>query len=67
MEVRKIRQNLSIPIFGKFLGGIGMEEEILREIMRECENWKERLVVKMFTRLFVKVYKMGITFGFNNK
>ena len=30
-------------------------------------NWKEKILVKIFTRTFMKVYKVGITFGFNNK
>ena len=36
------------------------------EIMEEL-NWKERIVVKLFVKTFEKVYKLGITFGFNNK
>ena len=36
------------------------------EIMKEL-NWKERIFVKLFAKTFEKVYKLGITFGFNNK
>lgn len=36
------------------------------EIMKEL-NWKERIIVKLFAKTFEKVYKLGITFGFNNK
>ena len=36
------------------------------EIM-EGLNWKERIVVKLFAKTFEKVYKLGITYGFNNK
>lgn len=39
-----------------------VENEIIKEL-----NWKERIVVKLFAKTFVKVYKLGITFGFNNK
>ncbi len=43
-----------------------MEKEFVEEIMREC-NWKEKIIIKVFFKLFVKVYKIGITYGFNNK
>lgn len=33
-----------------------MEEEIVREIMKECENWRERLLVKLFPNTYVKIY-----------
>lgn len=39
-----------------------VENEIMNEL-----NWKERIVVKLLTKTFEKVYKLGITFGFNNK
>lgn len=39
-----------------------VENEIMEEL-----NWKERIVVKLFANTFEKVYKSGITFGFNNK
>lgn len=41
-----------------------MEE--MNVVVKEL-NWKERFVVKVFTKTFNKVYKIGITFGFNNK
>lgn len=39
---------------------------------KENENLKkfslyERIILKLHRRLFEKIYKMGITFGFNNK
>lgn len=39
-----------------------VENEIIKEL-----NWKERIIVKLFAKTFEKVYKLGITFGFNNK
>lgn len=39
-----------------------LENEVIKEL-----NWKERIIVKLFVRTFEKVYKLGITFGFNNK
>ncbi len=39
-----------------------VENEIIKEL-----NWKERIIVKVFAKTFVKVYKIGITFGFNSK
>ena len=30
-------------------------------------NFKEKIIVKLFPKTFIKVYKLGITFGFNNK
>lgn len=38
----------------------------LEEIMQNL-NWKERIVVKIFKNIFIKIYKIGITYGFNNK
>ena len=28
-----------------------MEEKIIRELMKECENWRERVIVKLFLKL----------------
>lgn len=39
-----------------------VKDEVIKEL-----NWKERIVVKVFSKTFEKVYKLGITFGFNNK
>lgn len=43
-----------------------MEEYIIREITRELK-WYEKIVVRMFKKVFVKIYKIGISFGYNNK
>lgn len=48
------------------LGGIFMEKEILKEVYQECDNWKEKLIVKFFPDLFIKIYgKIGMKI-FNN-
>lgn len=39
-----------------------MEKDVVKEL-----NFVERIVVKMFKKTFIKVYKIGITYGFNNK
>lgn len=38
------------------------ENETLKEF-----NLYERFILKIHKKLFEKVYKIGITFGFNNK
>ena len=41
-----------------------MEEEILKEICKDL-NWKERIIVRLFKKSFIKVYKNGVKTGFN--
>lgn len=36
-----------------------MEDEIIEEIMKECKNWKERLLVRLFSDTYIKVYHIG--------
>lgn len=43
-------------------GEMNMEKDVVKEL-----NFLERIVVKMFKKTFIKVYKIGITYGFNNK
>ena len=43
-----------------------MKDVVLNEVMKEL-SWRERIVVKMFSKVFYKLYKIGITYGFNNK
>lgn len=43
-----------------------VENEVINEILEKC-NWKERIIVKIFRNIFIKIYKIGITYGFNNK
>ena len=38
----------------------------LEEFVKEL-TWKEKIVVKIFKDIFNKIYKIGITYGFNNK
>lgn len=35
-----------------------MEKEILEEIEKEC-NFKERILLKVFTKTFMKIYNIG--------
>lgn len=43
-----------------------MKDVVLDELMREL-NWRERIIVKLFKKTFYKMYKIGVTFGFNSK
>lgn len=43
-----------------------MKNVVLDELMREL-NWRERIIVKLFKKTFYKMYKIGVTFGFNSK
>ena len=43
-----------------------VEKDVVMKIEKDL-NWKERIVVRMFKKSFIKVYKLGITYGFNNK
>lgn len=36
-----------------------MKDEIIEEIMRECKDWKERLLVKLFSDTYIKAYNIG--------
>lgn len=37
------------------------------EVDKRVFNIKERILIKIFKKTFIKIYKLGITFGFNNK
>ena len=37
-----------------------------KKVLKDC-SFYERIVFKIFKKEFVKVFKLGITFGFNNK
>lgn len=44
-----------------------MEKNVVKdEVLKEL-NLVEKIIVKLFTKTFIKVYKIGITYGFNNK
>lgn len=42
------------------------KDVVLNEVKKDL-NCRERIVVHIFKKIFVKAYKIGITFGFNNK
>lgn len=41
-----------------------MEKEILKEICRDL-NWIERIIIRLFKKSFVKVYRLGLVKCFN--
>lgn len=43
-----------------------MKNVVLDEVKKKL-SWKEKIVFKFFEKVFYKVYKLGITYGFNNK
>lgn len=43
-----------------------MEKDVVEEIVKELK-WHEKIIVRIFRKLFIKVYKIGISFGYNNK
>jgi len=47
-----------------FMKGI---KEVELEEVRKRLDWKGKIIVKVFPKTFVKIYKIGITFGYNNK
>ena len=42
-----------------------MKHEIM--FIKNELNWWERILFRVFRKTFMKIYKTGITFGFNNK
>ena len=46
--------------------GLYMKNIVLEEIREELD-WKGKIVSYIFPKTFTKLYKLGITFGFNNK
>nr|DAG74098.1 MAG TPA: hypothetical protein [Caudoviricetes sp.] len=42
-----------------------MEEDIVKEIEKEC-NFKERILLKVFTKTFMKVYNIARIKMFNS-
>ena len=43
-----------------------MKDVVENEVLKNL-NFVEKIIVKLFTKTFIKVYKIGITYGFNNK
>lgn len=41
------------------------KDVVLNETMKEL-NWKERIIVKIFTKTTIKIYNRGIEKGFNS-
>ena len=41
-----------------------MEKEILKEICNDL-NWVERIIVRLFKKSFVKIYRLGLVKCFN--
>lgn len=42
----------------------------MKDITKDVEkylSWNEKIIVRIFRKAFVKIYKLGITYGFNNK
>lgn len=48
------------------MNNTNVAENVIKEILEDC-NWIERIIVRIFYKEFEKVYKIGITFGYNNK
>lgn len=44
-----------------------MEKDIVKDVVVKKLNFAEKIIVKIFRKTFVKIYKLGITFGYNNK
>lgn len=45
---------------------ISAEEDVVREIIRNC-NWIERIGIRLNLKTYVKIFKIGISFGYNSK
>lgn len=41
-----------------------IEEDVLRDLEKEM-NWKEKIFLKIFAKMFYKVYNAGVKRGFN--
>lgn len=41
-----------------------MEKDVVREICKDL-NWMEKIIVKVFKKLFISTYKKGVRTGFN--
>ena len=44
-----------------------MKKDVVKDVVLKELNFVEKIIVKLFTKTFIKVYKIGITYGFNNK
>ena len=41
-----------------------VDEKIVEEIVKECKNWRERLLVRLFPETYIKAYHIGRIKGF---
>lgn len=45
-----------------------VEKDVVRELEKEFgKDFKTKIFFKLFKKQIVKVYKLGITYGFNSK
>lgn len=44
-----------------------MKKDIVKDDVVKELNFAEKIIVKVFRKTFIKIYKLGITFGFNNR
>ena len=58
--------HIYISIFSKLFQVFFMEKEILEKIKIGC-TMQERILIHIFRKTFIKIFKIGITWGFNNK
>lgn len=68
VTIRKNYNPLKVnyKIYRRRSGSYSMKNEILKEIGEEL-NWKGKIFIHMFSNLSIKIYKKGISFGYNNK
>ena len=47
---------------------MSVEKNIIRELEKEFSiNFKSTIFFKLFKKEIVKIYKIGVTYGFNSK
>lgn len=47
---------------------MNVEKNIIRELEKEfSRNFKSTIFFKLFKKEIVKIYKLGVTYGFNSK
>lgn len=45
---------------------MNVEKDVVLEEIKKGLNWRERIVVHIYKKTFVKIYKKGIEKGFNS-
>ena len=43
-----------------------VDEYVVKEILKNC-NWIERIGIRLNLKTYVKIFKIGISFGYNSK